>query len=61
MRAAIKRGLAFCLLLLFLPALALGEDLSESLDEGVDKIFRMTKAVGGAFVIAKDGDLVYDR
>lgn len=62
---AMRRGLALCLLLLFLPAFALGEEagksLSESLDTGVDKIFKMTHSVGGAFVIAKEGEIVYER
>lgn len=60
-RIAIKRGLALCLVLLLLPALALGEGKSESLDEDVDRIFKMTSSVGGAFVIAKEGEIVYER
>ncbi len=61
MGTAIKRGLALCLALLLLPAFALSEGLSESLDAGVDKIFKMTRSVGGAFVIAQEGEIVYER
>ena len=38
---------------------ALAEGLS--MDEQVDQAFRMAKAVGGAFVVAKDGRIVYER
>lgn len=56
-----KRWLALCLILLLMPVYALGEGYEGALDEGVDKIFKMSKAVGGAFVVAKQGEIVYER
>ena len=57
-----KRAWAYLLALLLLltaaPA-ALSEELS--MDEQVDKVFRDTKAVGGAFVVAQHGEIVYER
>ncbi len=32
-----------------------------SMDERVDEVFRSMKTVGGAFVVAQHGDIVYDR
>ena len=32
-----------------------------TMDEAVDQIFRGTKAVGGAFLVAKEGEVVYER
>ena len=32
-----------------------------SMDERVDEVFRATKTVGGAFVVAQHGDIVYER
>ena len=32
-----------------------------TMDEQVDQAFRMARAVGGAFVVAKDGRIVYER
>ena len=34
---------------------------AEGVDEQVDAVFRRAKAVGGAFVVAKDGEIVYER
>lgn len=41
-------------------ACAFAED-APTMDEEVDKIFRGTKAVGGAFLVAKAGEVVYQR
>ena len=41
-----------------LPALA--ED-TQGMDEQVDAAFRRAKAVGGAFIVAKGGEIVYER
>ena len=57
-----KKGLALlaalvCLLLMMACAFA----QEPSMDEQVDKIFRGTKAVGGAFLVAQKGEIVYER
>ena len=59
-----KRGmllvLALCLLLAAaLPLTAAAEDMT--MDEQVDKVFKDTRAVGGAFVVAQHGEIVYER
>lgn len=50
-----------CLLLalaMLTPALAMGD---EALDETVARIFKNHRAVGGAMVVAKDGEIVYEQ
>ena len=56
-----KKGLALLLAACFLlfGAAAFAQELT--MDEEVDKIFRGTKAVGGAFLVAKEGEIVYER
>ncbi|MDO5299462.1 MAG: serine hydrolase domain-containing protein [Clostridia bacterium] len=49
----------FFVFALVFPACVLGEEMT--VDEQVDKIFRETKAVGGAFVVAQHGEIVYER
>lgn len=56
-----KRWLALCLALLLMPVCATAEGYGEALDEGVDRIFQISKAVGGAFVVARQGEIVYER
>lgn len=46
-----------CLLALAVPCLA----QEMSMDERVDEVFRATKTVGGAFVVAQHGEIVYER
>lgn len=48
-------------LLLALPCAHAAAEQEESMDERVDAAFRGAKAVGGAFVVAKDGQIVYER
>ena len=56
--AKMMRKLALVLaLLLALCAPAMAEDM----DARVDEVFRATKTVGGAFVIAQHGEIVYER
>ena len=57
----LKKTVAALLLLLLL--LAAGAALCENsaMDERVDAAFRNVRAVGGAFVVAKDGEIVYER
>ncbi len=52
-------ALLLCALLLLSASCAFAQELS--MDEQVDAIFRGTKAVGGAFLVAKDGEVVYER
>lgn len=54
-----KRLLALVLLLMMCPVLASAQDMS--MDEQVDQVFRAMKSVGGAFVIAQHGEIVYER
>ncbi|MBQ2992099.1 MAG: beta-lactamase family protein [Clostridia bacterium] len=54
-----KRLLALVLLLMMCPMLASAQDMS--MDEQVDQVFRAMKSVGGAFVIAQHGEIVYER
>lgn len=55
-RALLLLFLAFALAL---PVCAQGEEMT--MDEQVDRVFRETKAVGGAFVVAQHGEIVYER
>ena len=48
-----------CLLLALLPAVAAAG--AQTLDEQVDRIFRDAKTVGGAFLVAQEGEIVYER
>ena len=48
---------AFCLL----PVAAMAEEAERTLDEQTDQIFRKFKVTGGAVVILKDGERVYER
>ncbi len=52
-------ALLLCALLLLSASCAFAQELS--MDEQVDAIFRGTKAVGGAFLVAKGGEIVYER
>jgi len=52
-------ALALAALLLVLPMLSVAEELG--MDEQVDQVFRTMKAVGGAFVVAQRGEIVYER
>ena len=55
-----KKWMALCLAALMLfGAVAMAQELT--MDEQVDAIFRGTKAVGGAFLVAKEGEIVYER
>ena len=47
------------LLLLAAPLAAAEEELT--MDERVDKVFSGTRAVGGAFIVAQRGEIVYER
>ncbi|MBP3426874.1 MAG: beta-lactamase family protein [Clostridia bacterium] len=47
------------LLLLATPLAAAEEELT--MDERVDKVFSGTRAVGGAFIVAQRGEIVYER
>ena len=51
--------LVLALLLVLLAPAAMAEALS--MDEQVDKVFRDTRAVGGAFIVAQHGETVYER
>ena len=42
-------------------ALCAGAQEALTMDEAVDQIFKGTKAVGGAFLVAKEGEIVYER
>ena len=52
-------ALLLCALLLLSASCAFAQELL--MDEQVDAIFRGTKAVGGAFLVAKGGEIVYER
>jgi len=47
------------LLLLLLPAFSAAESMD--MDARVDQVFRSMKSVGGAFVVAQHGEIVYER
>ena len=49
----------FFALLLF--SLALVSAAAENMDEEADRIFRSMRCVGGAFVVAQHGEIVYER
>lgn len=57
----IRRIAAICLSLMLtvLPVLSAAQDTS--MDEQVDQVFRSMKSVGGAFVVAQHGEIVYER
>lgn len=57
----IRRIAAICLslMLMVLPVLSAAQDTS--MDEQVDQVFRSMKSVGGAFVVAQHGEIVYER
>jgi len=53
----------FCLLiavLLFLPSISFAEDAA-TLDEAFDKVFKRYKTTGGVIVVAREGEIVYQR
>ena len=54
-----RKLVAFFLLLALLPIFGAAEETG--LDGQVDKIFRDAKAVGGAFLVAREGEIVYER
>ena len=54
-----KKILCLCLVLALLPICGMAEIVS--LDEQVDQIFRDAKTVGGAFLVARNGEIVYER
>lgn len=51
-------SIMLALAMIFPLALAAAE---ESMDERVDRIFHDTKAVGGAFLVAQNGEIVYEH
>ena len=53
-------ALVMIMLLLCVPACAQGMDAQE-MDARVDKVFADTRTVGGAFLVAQRGELVYER
>jgi len=56
-----KRWLALLLAACFALCAAAVSAQEMTMDEEVDKIFRGVKAVGGAFLVAKEGEIVYER
>ena len=52
-------ALLLAALLLFASCAFAQEEMT--MDEAVDSIFRGTKAVGGAFLVAKEGEVIYER
>ncbi len=54
-----KQAVCCLLCLLLITGMALAEELT--MDQRVDKVFHDTRAVGGAFIVAKDGEIVYER
>lgn len=57
----LKKWMALLLCVLLFPVAAMAEDTELTLDEQTDKIFRKFKVTGGAVVILKDGERVYER
>ena len=57
---SMKKIVSIMLALVMISALALAA-AEESMDERVDRIFRDTKAVGGAFLVAQNGEIVYEH
>jgi len=55
-----RRWALILLCLLMAASCALAQE-EKTMDEAVDSIFRGTKAVGGAFLVAKEGEVVYER
>ncbi|MBR4068015.1 MAG: serine hydrolase [Clostridia bacterium] len=55
-----KRVLCFLLALLLLPLAALAEEPNE-IDAAFDKIFSRYETTGGVVVVARDGEIVYQR
>ena len=57
-----KRFLALLLALVFLvPLCAAAEKAAPTLDERVDRLFRIYGTTGGEVVVARDGEIVYQR
>lgn len=56
-----KRVLLLAALMLVLAASTWAQGTEMTIDERVDDVFRRTRAVGGAFVVAKQGEIVYER
>lgn len=57
-----NRLIALLLALMMMAASALAaEEEALSVDERVDKVFSGTRTVGGALIVAKDGEIVYER
>lgn len=62
MFAKIKTALlAVCIAVLLLCMPASAQEMQPDMDAQVDDIFRGSKAVGGAFVVAQRGEIVYER
>lgn len=57
MRRRLALVLALLMLALSVPAMAEEQDM----DARVDEVFRTMKTVGGAFVVAQHGEIVYER
>ena len=55
----IRSVAAFLLLMLMLAVPGVAEEMS--MDARVDEVFRGTRTVGGAFVVAQHGEIVYER
>ncbi len=52
-------GLALAMMVLC--GFAFAQENLISMDEQVDRIFRETKTVGGAFLVAQHGEIVYEH
>lgn len=59
---SLKRWMSLLLaLLLAFGAAYAEEDAAAEMDAAVDRVFRNAKTVGGAFLVAKGGEIVYER
>lgn len=56
-----KKGIALLLSMLMMTASVGITCAQATMDEAVDQLFAGTKAVGGAFLVAKEGEVVYER
>lgn len=56
-----KKGIALLLSMLMMTVCVGITCAQATMDEAVDQLFAGTKAVGGAFLVAKEGEVVYER
>lgn len=56
-----KKGMALLLAALMMIACLGAASAQGTMDEAVDQLFAGTKAVGGAFLVAKEGEVVYEH